>query len=60
MTSVFRTVSPYEEKDMETIESVVKSEGGEAIVSLQFNISKREITIEHDPQQFSTHDVGGF
>ncbi|KAL3933386.1 MAG: hypothetical protein SGBAC_010423 [Bacillariaceae sp.] len=60
MTSVFKTVSPYQEKDMETIESVVKSKGGDAIISVDFHLPKQEITIDHVAQQHTTHDVGGF
>lgn len=60
MTSVFKSASPYQQKDIETIEGVVKAEGGESIHSLNFNLTTQEITIEHDPQQHSTHDVGTF
>ncbi|CAJ1959508.1 unnamed protein product [Cylindrotheca closterium] len=60
MTSVFKTASPYTEKDIESIQNVIKSEVGEAVVSIDFNLEGQLVTIEHDPQQYSTHDVGGF
>lgn len=58
MTSVLKTVSPYEEKDMIKIESLLKLVGGEAIVSVKFNLPEKEITVEHDPNQYTTQAVG--